>query len=226
MGRSFLLWLAGSVATVSTPPGTGHGNYPVFDFDNARPVVVVATVTPGHALPDLEECEQQNVICLRHPYWFSAKISKPVYGKNLPADMRVSTMSHYGLDSFEEDHSPRLMLLMVHGEDVVMPPYAEASLIVDGDGELYLVDPWAQTPGWLPCSVRRLNKEVDPAFLPGSLLIRREDYNWSVVTKHPKRFRVTNEGAYPRYGIPVGRLGEHLAKERPTAMEMFCPSAG
>lgn len=226
MTSSLLLWLAVSAATLSKPPAMGPGTYPEFDWDDARPAVVVATVTPGDSLPDPEECKQQNVICMRYPYWFRAKVSKPVYGKSLSAETLAFTMTHYGLDSFEEDRSPRLMLLMVHGEDVVMPPYAEAPLIVGGDGALYLVDRWAQTPDWLPCSVRRLNKEIDPAFLPTSLLIRREDSNWSLVTKYPKRFRVKTDGAYPRYAISVARLGEHLAREKPTAMQMFCATRG
>ena len=196
--------------------------YPDLDDAKATPVLVIARVSPGKMLPQFDECRKPDVICLHSPLWFNARVMKSIYGAAPGDTLEVATTSHYGMMAYKDSPGPRLILLLVEGDKVVMPTYSEAELIPRDDGELFLVPRFGHGPDWLPCSAWSVKEELAPKRFPGLRGIQADDYAWKFVTETPELFHVRRDVAYPRYGVSVSALQAHLEKTRPDAKGFSC----
>ena len=204
-------------ATTSNTPTV----YPDFYLDRATQAVAVVQVSPGQYLPELEECTQPNVICLHSPFWFNAKVVDLIYGA-LPSErLKVSTLSHYGMDSYKKPKTPWLISMVISGSDVIMPLYASEELTRRKDGALFILITYPHEPSWLPCSVSKLQEPVARKDFPRSEIIPSDAY---AVRTLPKYYNVSGAGAFPKQGINVERLREHLAHLKPSVQDMKCES--
>jgi hypothetical protein len=183
--------------------------FPRFDLRSAATAIVVARVTAGAELPVLEECTKKDVICLHDPFWFHAEVRETLLGAPLATDTNVSTLSHYGLESFLRGSPWRLLSLKSVGAQVVMPINASDILSERSDGELFLVDEDGSWPSWLPCSVPDLLEPLGDASFTPDPAERRDDTTGKFpywVTEHPEGWRIEGDRAFPRAGVRVTRL--------------------
>lgn len=204
-----------SCATTTSSPSV----YPIFRLKDAKPAVAVVRVSPGKYLPELDECTKPDVWCLHSPFWFHAKLVEPVYGTTPSGRLKVSTLSHYGMDSYKRARSPRLISLAIHESDVIMPLYASAGLETRKDGSLFLLVHHPHDPWWLPCSVAQSRETIAKSDFPRSEFIESDAYE---VRKYPDLFVVTKHGAFPKFGISTRKLRDHLAQLKPGADTMRC----
>lgn len=215
--RSMVLasFLVAGCATSAVAPR----HYPDIDMNQAAAAVAVVQVRPGKHLPELEPCTKPGVICLHSPFWFHAAVVELVYG-NLPAKhLKVSTLSHYGMGGYENANAPWLVSLATDGSNVVMPLYASDELVRRKDGTLFLIVRYPQDPLWLPCSVAALREELRERDFPKDLSLPFDAYE---VRDFPDLYRITRNSAFPRYGINVVRMREHLGQIKPGATTMEC----
>ena len=201
--------------------------FPIFDRESAKPILVVATVRPGKYLPEFAECSNPDTICMDPPpFWFSARVKSVVHGTKTPSRLDVATTSHYGMSELELLGSqPLLLSLLTNGSEFVMPRYAMAALTEDKQGNLHVLVIRPQPIWWLPCSVTELRQEISPDDFPGDIEIPMDEAE--IYTKEsPELFRVTATGATPIYAIPVSRIGAHLDSLAPTGSQMACEMGG
>lgn len=223
--RAFLL--ASGVASLLLAAHVSAGTpqletYPEIDEANATPVLVIARVSPGKMLPEFAECNTPLVICLHSPLWFRARVLRSIYGVAPDSALEVATTSHYGMRAYEHSSSPRLILLLVEGDKVIMPTYSEMDLTSRDDGELFLVPALGESPHWLPCSISSLREEISPERFSTLRGIRADDYEWTYVNETPELFSIVRDVAYPRYGISVSSLEAHLEEIMPDAKAFRC----
>ena len=171
----------------------------------------------------MDECRQPDTICLYHDYWFWARVTAVLSGQVDDESMKVATTSHDGMQSFIEDDSPRLMSLLLHGGDVVMPKYASRSLATRSDGALFLIDNGVPLPDWLPCAATTLREPLDEQAFSPALRISPDSYEARHVDLHRDLFRITPDGAFPRYGIAVTRLRDLFASLTASGASTSCP---
>jgi hypothetical protein len=195
--------------------------YPKINPASAQAIVVVAQVSPGGMLPPFEECKKRTVICLHSPLWFRARVLQTIFGKAPGIALEVATTSHYGMQSYEYAPNPRLLLLLIDGDKVLMPTYSQAELTRRDDGELFLPTPSDRNPFWLPCSVSTLREEISPNRFPKLEGIPRQDLE-GTDTEHPELFVIIHGKAYPRYGIRLAKLQAHLKQLAPNAESFRC----
>ncbi len=211
----FMLLALLSCATTTSSPTA----YPIFRLEDAKPAVAVVRVSPGKYLPELEECTKPDVWCLHSPFWFNARLIEPVYGTLPRSRLKVSTLSHYGMDAYKRTRAPWLVSLAIHEPDVIMPLYASAGLETRKDGSLFLLVHHPHDPWWLPCSVAQSREIIAKSDFPQSPFIENDAY---AVRKYPELYVVSRDGAFPKFGIDTTRLRELLAGLRPSADTMRC----
>jgi len=223
--RLLLLPVLALAAGANAPAPDKH--FPEFELEQARPLLVVAKVSPGEDLPQFEECKQPRVICLHSPEWFRASKLMTVYGDEPATKFEVYTASHYGQDRYEGSDAPWLLNLFVRGDDILMPINQYEVLLVRKDGELFLPILYPESPMWLPCGVA----EVYEPFVPGqfrateglaSLEIAQKDYRWRDVEEHPELFEIRGKSAFPRYVLGMSRLHDFLLAHPPEAKDYRC----
>jgi hypothetical protein len=196
--------------------------FPEFDYIDAKPVVVVADVRPGDFLAPFEECKSEDVICPRDPMWLRVSLRETLYGTPPATHLTVFTTSHNGLDGYNENRAPRLMVLMIgpNGE-AVMPSNSQAPITRRKDGTWFLPFDGIDATWFLPCGIAGLQEPVDPTQFPPFL---ETDYNESWILEHPTFFQTIDDKAYPRFGIAISRIRDALNRERPQATAMQCES--
>ncbi len=197
--------------------------FPRFDMRQAESAVVVARVSPGAALPELEECKRPDTVCLHSPFWFHAQGVVAVSGRAARPELVVSTLSHYGLASFVQPPVVRLLSLKTYQGQVVMPINAWRELAERRDGELFLVDRWGFWPSWLPCAMTPLREPLDEGAFAEPLRIAPDEYGRFDVEAHRDLFRITPDGAFPRYGISMTRLRTFMATLSAQGAPTDCP---
>lgn len=197
-------------------------DFPDFKYVDAKPLVVVADVRPGGYLPEFDECKRKDVICLHDPLWLKVTVREALYGQAPASRMIVTTTSHYGLDDYESNHAPRLMLLTVgpHG-DVSMPTYANYALARRSDGTWFLPADISNVAWFLPCSITALQEPIDPKQFPSSLAMDPEEDTYRI-EQNPELFQTLDGKIYPRYAIAIPRIRDTLNRERPQATAMEC----
>lgn len=198
-------------------------NFPRVDLRDAASAFVVARVSGGATLPPLDECTKDNVVCLHEPFWFHADVRETLVGDAVPVDTNVSTLSHYGLQSFLRRSPWRLLILKSVGDQVVMPINRWMPLVERSDGELFLIDDGGDWPSFLPCGMPGLLEPLgDAAFMPDPAVARDgQSHEFSFdVTEHPQAWRIEGDRALPRAGVRVTRLRtllrELAARHEPT----------
>lgn len=199
---ALLLMATAALAHAEDIPRT----FPRFDLHKAGSAVVVARVSAGAELPELEECTRPNTICLHSPFWFRAQGVSAVSGHVGQPELIVSTLSHYGLASFLRPPTVRLLSLRTFQGQVYMPVNAWKDLATRRDGELFLVDYMGFWPTWLPCATPQLRETLDERAFAEPLRIEPDEYRSYEVEEHRDMFDITPQGAFPRYGISISRL--------------------
>ena len=193
--------------------------YPIFEWKDATPAVAVVDVSPGAYLPEMDECKRPDVWCLHSPFWFNARVKQVVYGDVRSNQLKVATLSHYGMDSYKRPKEPWLVALAFHQNNVVMPLYSADSLARSGKGDLFILVRYPHQPAWLPCSVAELRQPVKKSDFPNAEFVPADDYS---VQTNPELYVLSRKGAFPRYGIGISAIREHLALIKPSAADMDC----
>ncbi len=203
MGRAF----------AASPPVS----FPVFRTADARPVMVVATVSEGAELPAPESCDQGHVVCLEGHYWFKARVLSVIAGSLDEDTVSVVTTSHDrgDLNLLLAARSPWLLSLLVHGDDVWTGAHDHALLTARKDGALFLLDFGSGWPASFPCAMRDLREPIDKDQFPAGTGIDPEDFDWFEVRQHRDAFRIDLDGAFPRFGIRLSRLRASLTGDAP-----------
>jgi hypothetical protein len=214
------IWVFASSAALSAEPSGADSKT---DWDKRRKIIVVAELKAGEYLTKPPECSKPNIICIDPPpFWFTARISSTVFGEAPPAEIRVTTNSHFGMKIYERMKAPQLVLLRSNGIEFVMPRYSREPLISDKSGKLYLRTFARQTISWLPCETGSLREEIFPVdFDEEGLDIKKDEFSNYDVTTNPSMYNITHKDAWPRYAIPVDRLRAYLAKAGPD-VELAC----
>jgi hypothetical protein len=192
---------------------------PESEWVDADVAVVVATSQPGDNLPAPAECDRPDTICLRYPLWFRIDVLRTVYGQLPARRIFVSTYTHYGQPEADDAATPRLLLLLSHGGDTLMPANAAARVWRRDDGEYFLSVTSSGPVWWLPCEAAQLREEIDVRNLPADFRYETDDY---AVRENPGLFVLRDDHAVPKYAISVRRLGEWLANRRPRPEEFDC----
>ncbi len=168
--------------------------------------IVVAELRPG-AYYKAKECPKNHICIGSPPFWLNAKVSATLYGDEPPAELRISTGSHYGMSSY--------------GGTYLMPRYASAPLVRDKLGALYLHVTSKHAIYWLPCGVESLREQVFQENFHNGEEIATGDYKHLLAKTFPDLYQVNGKWAWPRYAIPVERLREYLLKAGPD-VKMSC----
>lgn len=188
--------------------------YPEFDFETAQPVLVAARVAPGAALPNFRDVCPPDKVCiqLHYPEWFRANVLMTVYGPQMPKQMAVATVSHYGQSRYEGVQEPWLINLFVKdGKVAVMPVNSFYGLVQRSDGEWFLPVTARKGPFFLPCSVSEIWEELGPQqYRPALESIERKEYTWRYVEEDLDLYVIAKDKAVPRYGIRMTRLQDFL----------------
>ena len=208
--RIFSLFLAAAPIVALAGGAAPERKYPEFEFKDAHPVLIVASLAPGGGLGEFEECKRPHVICLHSPEWFRAKTLMTVYGEQMPARLEVYSASHYGQERYE-DTGPVLVNLFVKDGVALMPINQYLGLHETRNGELFLPIEYPYWPGFLPCEVRQLWEEIGTEKFKEPLRqYDRKEYDWQDVERNPELFVVSHDHAVPRYGIRMTRLQDFL----------------
>ncbi|MGG6463668.1 hypothetical protein [Solilutibacter silvestris] len=204
------LIIAAKIAS-SQPPK----EFPKFDRKTAQPIVLKATLEAGAYLPESPECSRPidkdgklGFICMDPPpFWVSAKRLLPVYGDLDANSILLFTTSHYGMERIIDSPQakPRLLLVLRHGDDYVMPRYAQAIVLTSRSGEDFIPYSDSMPIWWLPCSVADLRIPLDPQDFPSQ--------GWS---------DFYSVKAFPKFGIPLKKISEQLARLKPSAAQITC----
>ena len=214
-----IVWILTLLSTSAASSAAPPNEFPEFDRDKASLSVAVATSVPGESYPEPEECKQADVICMRDPLWFSATTLKSVYGSAPTGQFTVSTYTHYGQPERDTPSAPRLILLLTHNNQTVMPVYASTQLTQRKDGE-YVIVLYTQNPiHWLPCSVMDLKEPISARDFPIRLDVPRDEY---YAKESPDLFTFHWRKATPRFGISVSRIQRHLQQTHPLEKDFSC----
>ena len=219
--QGLLLALAiGATASASSPPA----KFPEFDWNQGTVSVVLATSTPGDWLPEppeSDECKKPNIVCwsLHSPMWFRIRVLQLVYGQAPTERLVVSTMTHYGQPEVDDERAPRLLLLISHQGQTVMPLYSYEQAWRRSDGKYYLLLDSDAAVAWLPCDAYELREPIDDRMFDEAVRRPLDDY---MVETQPQMY--TNRGPYvaPRYGISVERLSDFLRVRQPSLKQLRC----
>jgi hypothetical protein len=194
--------------------------FPRFEDAQAQPALVVGTIDRDRYLDPFQECESPDAICMDPPpLLLTVTISRTVYGPELKGRRHVATTSHYGRGT----HAPgsgdlSLLPVKVHGQDLVLPRYAGASLERTSTGDLAVPD-WGTFPiWWLPCSAMELREPIEFTSSAARLV---DDLD---VSKIGSLVRNAGKKALPLFGLRLTRIAEHLATLNPNVSEMKCES--
>lgn len=156
---------------------------------------------------------------MRYPLWFSATSLKSVYGSAPTGQFTVSTYTHYGQPERDTPSAPRLILLLTHNNQTVMPVYASEQLTQRTDGEYFIVLYTHSPIHWLPCSVLDLKEPISARDFPTSLDVPRDDY---YAKESPDLFTFHWRKAMPRFGISISHIKQHLQQVQPLAKNFSC----
>lgn len=228
MGHVLVALLSSVIATSAAALGTAEqrlASQPAPDLDVAtsEPLVVIATSMPGesHAVP--EECLGKNVICMRYPIWFRADPIRTVYGALPDTELMVTTYTHYGQPEPDDMLAPRAMLLLQSGGIHVMPTYASDRVWLHSNGDYYLFVESPSPPHWLPCSASSAREPVAANNFPETSLRTADHF---AVTEYPHLYEIRDGLAFPRVGISMRRLAEHLRDQRLSVEDFQCDAEG
>lgn len=187
-------------------------------------LLVVAELKPG-GYYEKKACPKDHVcISLSTPFWLNAKVSETLQGAEPPAQIRVSSASHWGMQRFATGEGPYLASLRSDGEKYVMPRYALAPLVRDKTGALYLYVLTKDPVPWLPCGIASLREEVLRGNFDNGEAIVTDQYKQVLANQAPDLYDVSGSQAWPRYAIAITRLREYLLKAGPD-IEMSCKRA-
>jgi|GEM_PF-3579783 len=159
------------------------------------------------------------------PFWFEVHPSAVIYGPELPNTVRAVTISHYGMVDRIYGAAAGEYLLKLHGggNGFQMPRYAQQPVYRDRSGAAYLVLRGDGPIHWLPCTVMDLREELIPDEIAESVRIPRAEFDGRFGESPAREFyRVTEQGAVPRYTIRVDRILDLLAKLAPAASQLNC----
>ena len=215
MGKSIAIL----VLVVAAPVFAALPPAPQFDEETATVSVVVATSRSGDSYAVPEECEKTNVICLRFPIWFKAKPILQVYGESQLSEIVITTYTHYGQPEQDNAKAPRILLVLSNGDRHLMPTYASERVWLRSDGQYFMLITAPYPIPWLPCSVETLQESVSAEDFSRRARLAADDY---LVIQYPELFVTSKSSAFPKYGISVTRLREHLHNNQPSAREFVC----
>ena len=153
------------IASSAFPCFSNEDSWPKFDTELAEVVVLSGYVSGGKSLPDEypSECNNGEWICMDPPpIKFAIEVSEIVYGEVNVEAIQAFTTSHYGLSQFEDDES-YLFFLLTDGKDFILPRYHFMTLSYSEEGEevLPVINLDDEFPGWFPCGVKSLTKEIN-----------------------------------------------------------------
>lgn len=134
---------------------------PTFDESLAKPLLVVADISPGAYFAVSAKCKQPDVVCIDPPpFSLKATVTFSVYGGNVQHKLELITGSHYGIGEYEEGLSTVLVMIKTDGKSFIMPRYAKKRLIRSKKNDLYILIFSSDPISWLPCSVSDLKEEI------------------------------------------------------------------
>lgn len=133
--------------------------------------------------------------------------------------MVVATYTHYGQPEPDTAMAPRILLLLSNGDRHLMPVYASERVWRRSDGHYYIFVYGPDPIHWLPCSVQSLREPISDEGFSSTARLAGDDY-W--VKEHPHLFTTTGRYAFPRFGISVNRLSEHLERLHPATKDFAC----
>lgn len=213
-----ILGLLLALGTSQAPPS----KYPLFDISLSNPIILTTFASNGEYFPQFEACEKPQAFCMDPPpFWFNADRIHALYG-NAPARLKISTTSHYGLEqAFNDDKGlRRIMLVLEHQGEYVMPRYAAEVVYSDRAGREYMLLTRRNPTWWLPCSVYDLKEPI------AQKNFGRSSWTAKIVNAYYKDdlslFEISGKYAFPKFGIPLDRLSAHLREIRPSVSQITC----
>ncbi len=221
--RPLLTAIALSLACVASHANSVPTEWLNVNITHALHAIVVADVAAGASLPQPDECNKGQVICLDGSFWYRADVRATLSGTVSDQHLNVVTSSHRGMAAFLRDPGPRLLALETLGDRIVMPKYRSLPLAERRDGELFLVDYDDSWPTWLPCAMQSLREPLDATAFAANLRVAPAEYERWGVDERRDLYVIARDGATPRFGIAVSRLRQLLATLKARSAPTDCP---
>lgn len=194
--------------------------FPRFNFEDAEPIVVVATLAYGGPL-SLPECEPPRGLCMdTEPMWLRATVKQRVLGE-VPDEFLVATTFHATRQRLEWDPDATwLLALRMDGDRYILGRGHQAMAHRAADGT-YIVPLVSETLFWLPCAAAMATVEIEPRDVAPFMWWPRKGTEYMVLDRG-NEVVFENERWRPRFALSSGKLDDALRNARAAGATLGC----